>query len=75
MFDPPGNSFEDPLSKEIYTALPDGSVEVRARHGDVGLVRLAEDEESFTVVSGDVPLARIQYVKRALYIATEDSAS
>jgi hypothetical protein len=64
-----------PYSGETYTALPDGTVEVRNRYGDVGRVRVAEDGFSYTVVDGEVPRATLHLVKWAREIGVEEDAT
>lgn len=55
-----------PLTGETYTAMPDGTCEIRDLHGNVGRVRLSADGTSFTVVSGEVASAAPYLIRWAL---------
>lgn len=61
-----------PYSGETYTALPDGTCEVKNKNGDVGRVRVDEDGYSYTVVDGEVPRATLHLVKWALEAAAAE---
>ena len=61
-----------PYSGETYSAMSDGTVEIRNRDGSVGRVRVADDGDSYEVVSGSVPRATFHLIKWALEIGVED---
>jgi len=65
-----------PYSGETYTAMPDGTCEIRCRiTGDVGYARLSDDGESFTVVSGSAPRATLHLIKWAMDAAAAEQTS